>query len=225
MEDRARLSNDVYKHWRRWNATTKNTDVNCVWCGKVVRFGADLHEAFVKRSAVHVEQQDLIMVRENCFLVHHDCHMDYGQTTEMKRKALRMVALDRVNELYDVGKWYVSLWKKHELPVPHGLLVPRRMIPMHVGLRMMEYGAVMDNVHWPTDSSSWLIDGGKSGSWDYRALVMNKWAGRSRKGFRKPPEAWGAYDLDRVVRYLVEGYWLVYLSGVLGVGTPEEVLA
>ena len=54
----------------------------CDYCGKA---GAtDLHEWLVKRSALPRNKK--IFDARNCSLLHHLCHMQFGQTKQLKQR-------------------------------------------------------------------------------------------------------------------------------------------
>ena len=58
----------------------------CPWCDRPIRGAGDLHEVFVKRGDVPLALQAKIFVEGNVVILHHDCHMEHGQTTTMERR-------------------------------------------------------------------------------------------------------------------------------------------
>ena len=76
--------------------------LNPLKCGQI-------HEVFVKRSAVRVVDQDAIMVPQNCLVMHADCHMGHGQDPIVAVQAL-MVMKSREA----VAEWLAEL--KEALP-------------------------------------------------------------------------------------------------------------
>ena len=45
-----------------------------------------MHEWLLKRSAVPKSKKKKIFDERNCSLLHHSCHMEFGQTTAMKER-------------------------------------------------------------------------------------------------------------------------------------------
>ena len=65
----------------------------CDYCGEA---GAtDLHEWLVKRSAL--PRNSKIFDARNCALLHHLCHMQFGQTKQLKHR-LANIFIDRYGE-------------------------------------------------------------------------------------------------------------------------------
>ena len=56
--------------------------------GRWPDIGWDAHEYLVKRLSVPKAKRDLIFVVENVVPLHHDCHMQYGQTAIVREKCL-----------------------------------------------------------------------------------------------------------------------------------------
>lgn len=79
----------------------------CWWCGKAAHPNDELemHEAFIKRNALPRKLQYLIHVIENCVLLHHECHAEFGQSPEMKKQMLQM----KTDRGYDIQAWVNSL--------------------------------------------------------------------------------------------------------------------
>ena len=58
----------------------------CDWCGHWLNNEGDMHEWLLKRSAVPKSKKRKIFDERNCSLLHHSCHMEFGQTTAMKER-------------------------------------------------------------------------------------------------------------------------------------------
>lgn len=58
--------------------------LQCDWCNKWLFGLGDLHEWLVKRNALPKDKR--IFDERNCALLHHNCHMEHGQTTAMTEK-------------------------------------------------------------------------------------------------------------------------------------------
>ena len=58
--------------------------LQCDWCGKWLHGVGDLHEWLVKRNVL--PKNNKIFDERNCALLHHNCHMRYGQTRAMTEK-------------------------------------------------------------------------------------------------------------------------------------------
>lgn len=206
------LRAEVYRTHTKYDEKTRRTGVRCVWCGEIT-YTADLHEALVKRSAVHKSRQHLIFVKTNVVPVCHDEHLEYGQSKEMVRRALDALC-HRVGARR-VGKWYVSLWEEHGLSVPKGLLVPRKMIPGHRIIHHLETGAKLSNTVLP-ETDDWNVKTPRGGTTDWRVWVATKrfmnynprWAsGRlvtEKNGLRA----------DTAVLLIEDGYYYDYLTGI-----------
>ena len=88
---------------------SKLGQLHCPWCEEEITAyeKRDLHEALVKRSSVHKSKQHLIFSIENCVLLHHECHLQYGQTAEMKVRCLN--ALIKSVGAEHIRAWYLDL--------------------------------------------------------------------------------------------------------------------
>lgn len=228
MEERRKLRMATYRRYSKWDG--KKFWYPCPWCGEPVEKDSfDLHEAIVKRSAVPKDRQHLIFVPENVICLHHSpCHMEHGNTKEMKRRCLPVMI--RAIGAPRIGEWYVSLWKEHGLSVPRGILLGKREIPVYRCLELMRTGArlsdILDDV---AHAIAMLSDGdweikAKGKSWDFRALASLSWMGSRRRGWRKPPEEYAGVPLGILKDCLDTGYWSTYLAGVSGF-TIEELLS
>ena len=209
-KDRAELKVAVYLRHRTYVAGLGMVAF-CPWCKQVIVDEYDLHEYLVKRSAVPRDKQNLIMVSENCVPWHHACHMEYGQTKGAACKSLWAAA--RAISPHAIGKWYVSLWKEHDLEIPKGMLFPPELVSPSSGLHFFNKGC--DFLHIPRDGANWTISPGG----DIRGLAILEWQGR-KLPVRKPPVKWGNYNFSALVDAVDAGYWLDYLEGVLDCGGP-----
>jgi len=179
----------------------------CPWCHDQIIDQYDLHEFLVKRSAVNKRDQDLIMVPENVVVVHHRCHMAFGQTKEMARRCLEQAC--KVLSPTRVGPWYVALWKKHNLSVPTGLLIPPKDCPLSLALTYIDKGLQFRGHSGP---SSWKNEEGV----DARSLTYKRWQGKSPGGLMKGKIGGVTFSWDLLRLALDEGYWLNYLEGIVG---------
>lgn len=154
----------------------------------------------MKRSAVPVDKQYLIMVPTNCVPVHpnDECH---NQSKEMAHRCLSHI-VPRIYRAHQVGAWYVALWQEHGLSVPKGMLLPQKDIPMSTAYRLFKHGAAVLGM------TDWEPHGGQ----DVAALAILKWRGKKIK----KPKSWGKYGLGSLLEAIDTGYWLDYLEGVLG---------
>lgn len=182
--------------------------------------GADLHEALVHRGAVQREMQPLIFVKENVILVHHQCHIDYGQTKTMLRACLYEIC-QAVGARY-VGRWYRSLWQDHGLNLRRGILLPKKGIPMYICMGYLERGAELGRRQLPQGEDEWLIGRGTRHARDFRALCVKRWQGKTIKKIDRPPSSWAGYSVEVMLRLIRDGYWFDYLSYTFGFD-PQEV--
>jgi len=149
--DRNTLRVQVWRAHLRW-VPGQGLTVLCPWCQQPIRSDYALHEYLVKRSAVPVAKQHLIMVPENCIPWHNEpCHLRYGQTKEGAWRSLQ--AATRELTARAVGQWYVSLWKQHGLSVPRGTLPPGNVHNEH-GWR--SYLASVIGHGFPLTDEAWL---------------------------------------------------------------------
>ena len=78
----------------------------CPYCD--FRLATDMHEALVKRSDVQGwpdEKKILIFCEENCVILCHRCHMEYGQTSHMTEWFVDY----RERQGYDLKAWLRTL--------------------------------------------------------------------------------------------------------------------
>jgi len=233
MEERQRQRVAAYRRHATYDPGTREYRCVCPWCGgRIDRDNFNLHEAIVRRSDVPVDKQELIFVPENMIPVHSSCHSDHGNSREMKLRCL--LSMIRVLDASKIGRWYVSLWKEHELSVPKGILLDEKLIPARWCIDMMQVGA---RVHGELNGiaheivsmsdEDWIIRAGEE-SWDFRTLVAWKWQGHNKKSkkrnMRKPPEEHMGISASRLSYFLDEGYWTKYICGCCGF-TVEELLS
>ena len=184
--------------------------VLCPWCQEAISEGFDLHELLVKRSAVPVEKQDLIMVPENQVPVHPGCHLFHGQKKDFKLRGLWHAA--RTIGAANIGSWYSKLWLDHGLSVPHGILVPPEKLPLHRAPRLFDLACKLINFYPP----EWETPTGD----DVRVLALAHWTGRW-KPFARKYQWQGAIAgagiwVGKLDDMVVQGYWMDYLLGVVG---------
>lgn len=220
MGDRAWLKQTVYRaHIRSYGG---GGEVRCPWCLGIItkQGGADLHEALVHRGAVPRDKQGLIFVKENAILVHHDCHIEQGQTQEMEKRCLW--ALCKAIGARYVGRWYKSLWSDSLLSVKKGMLMGKKEFKVYQVITFLELGATLDNWKLP-DESEWALGSGRH-TRDYRALAAKRWQGKTIKKIDRPPPEWAGMKLVMMIQIIEDGYWFDYLSGVFGL-VPQEVVS
>ena len=194
---RTELKRVVLREHSTWDTKLRRAVVRCPWCGEEIDGGFDLHEYMVKRSAVPKDRQDLIMVLENVAPVHHQCHMQHGQTKEMTLKCYNAVA--HILSPGRIGEWYVSLWRDHGLSLPQGILYPPPAHSLASAMRMINMGLHFRDIGAPM---SWMTEDGI----DVRGPVIQRW----RTGKGRMPDGL-EIRAGTVSRALVEGYWHTYL--------------
>ena len=190
-----------------YSKADKRLVVVCPWCTNEVK-NPDLHEAFVKRSAVPKRKQDLIFHICNCLYVCHECHMHFGQTNEMTARCLAMAA--RTVTLPKVGMWYVGLWQEHKLHIQKGLLIPPKQTSTSTCLDIIKRGAVLRGLPRDLDwSVEWLDAKGR----DLRGAVIRYWKGKKTE----QPNPVNGVTFEMLWEALESGYWLNYLAPVFPV--------
>jgi len=56
----------------------------CDWCGGTIYDDADMHEWLIKRSNWPKDKR--IFSKYNSAILHHQCHMEHGQTKAMRER-------------------------------------------------------------------------------------------------------------------------------------------
>jgi hypothetical protein len=214
--DRRTLKRIASARYARYSAADRRTVVVCVVCEEFTT-SWDLHEALVKRSAVSPAKQDLIFCAENCVPLCKDCHMSVGQTADTAAKSLLTIATHYSAEA--VMKWYVSLWKEHEIPVPKGFVRPEKTFTVAQALAsFLPLGARITGLEMTDDESVWMMNPGTKHARDFRALCVLHWQGKvfrkERKQYRAPL-IWRGYNRADITKALREGYAMTYLCDVL----------
>ena len=144
-----------------------------------------------------VAKQHLIFVVENVLPVCHSCHTTSGQTNEFKSRAIRTLCQNLTAAR--VGRWYKSLWEKHELALPRGFLVPVKTITTATAIRHLLAGADLIGLDIrPTDVNSTAV-----------GQAISAW-----RGHRARPESLRGIPQERLVEALSEGYWYTYIKEV-----------
>lgn len=155
----------------KWNQLRKKLLYNegvarCLITDKVLVFdsGADIHEAIFKRNRFpkkfQAEHEDLIFSFENCALLDHQAHLDYGQWEVIKplhiwqRLRLGVDMLSWVNSVPMKEKsaetlLIEDLTKKFEMRIPL-ILSTRRPVP---GYEITQSPAM--EIIWPCDEETW----------------------------------------------------------------------
>ena len=200
MTRRQELRQRIYTLYSTYDEQARKMVTRCPWCQEPIEEGFDLHEYLVKRSAVPLDKQDLIMVPENLVPVHHDCHMKAGQSVEMTRACL--YAACRICGASDVGRWYASLWQEHGLSVRKGLLVPVKRTSIGSALNYFGLGCDLWGFKIEPQADTDEVIG----------MAITRWRGHDVDS----PDKYQGIPFAALVRALVDGYWLSYLLGVAG---------
>lgn len=75
----------------KWDSTERRVILRCPFCNKPIPEGqGELHHWLVKRGALPKHNFDRIDLPINMLIVHHDCHMQLGQTREGFEKCRQM---------------------------------------------------------------------------------------------------------------------------------------
>lgn len=199
----AELRYKVLQAHQQYIPAVKKLGLVCPGCGQYITAGWDPHEWLVKRSAVPVPLQHLILVPENVIPIHHKCH---NNSKELTRKCLTHLARSRTIALANIGRWYVSLWLDHGLSVPRGILYPPRDLPLSVRLRLFNQGCKLLGI----EIKDWQAD-----SIDIRGVIAARWIGKTRS-IPKLPREWQGIPVTEFYKAMSVGYWYDYLSGVIG---------
>lgn len=190
----------------------------CPVCDKPIENGWDLHEAIVARSAVPKDKQHLIMVRENCIPLHHTCHLERGNTELTTQKCI--IALCRNIGADKVGGWYTSLWQKHDLSVPRGLLVPKKDHSVNMVMHLMNVGSLVLG-KGKLIVEEWNRRDDK-GQYNLLSQAAVYWIGKRPRWRRKAKDISG--DLPELLKLIYTGYWVTYLLGIAGLDNPMNIL-
>jgi hypothetical protein len=182
----------------------------CAWCGEVIYGAFDIHEYLVKRS--HVKSDlERIMVPENMVPLHHECHMEKGQTREMRQRCL-LYACQSLGAKR-VAEWYREFVEINELQLPVGAVVPPKQLPPTVLRKYLRDGALVARRELP---EGWVIEG--SSALDLAPLA---WAGQTSrvtgsKLAKLRVSNHDSWDYPQLIRLCDEGYWYNYLLSLGG---------
>jgi len=181
----------------------KRLGLICPGCGKIITGGWDPHEWLVRRSAVPVAHQYLIMIPVNVIPIHPECH---DNSKELTRKCLVHLVPNGFAAIR-LGLGYEGLWRFNGLSVPKGSLIPPEDLPVAIRLRLFNKGCEILGIQideWETHNSV-----------DVRGCIMARWAGKTR-GIAKPPRKWQGIPVARLYKAMATGYWMDYLEGLIG---------
>lgn len=184
----------------------------CPSCLKELGSEFHVHEAFVKRGAVHIKKQPLIMVPENCIPVCPKCHGEIGQTEKMKAYCLAFAS--KTIGLTRVGQWYINLWQEHGLAIPKGYLVSEKKVPLNTSLIYMKDGLDLLGIPYHSWGEEWMFE-----NRDLRYIVINSLRGKGEK----LPETLNGVRTTSLFTAFDNGYWLHYISGVLAIDSTEVI--
>lgn len=106
MDSREYLRQRVIQTYMHWVPDYRSNIIICPWCNQPIRPGeGDLHHWLVKRSGVSPHDFERINVPENLILVHHKCHIAYGQTRKMfefcRQMAMSSYSLEALTDFYN----------------------------------------------------------------------------------------------------------------------------
>lgn len=207
----------IYNAYRRWSQEHKESVVTCMWCGELITpsTGFHTHEWLVKRSGMNPRHHDdLLFVPENVIPLHPHCHDDNGQRVEAARRALEHAARHITAD--KIGRWYVSLWREHDLTVPRGLYREPHEIPLYLGREMLMDGArlLCDDVL----PESWIHP--NDATVDVRDCAYAQFVTKKKPVHRelaaKLPDRYGGLSWRVWVDLARQGFWLHYLRGLIG---------
>lgn len=173
----------------------------------------DLHEVFVEKNDVAPPNQYLINVVENCIPLDHDAHIDRGSTKSSMAKCTPKMF--RNVGTVNIGEWYVSLWREHDLSMNRGMLIPIEDLSVTRLVEFMNLGAEIHQKPLPA-ARYWLNEG-----IDYRAAIATKYKGKNRHWARGTPNQWKEYYASDLIYYIEEGYWARYMLDVFGMYDVE----
>lgn len=177
----------------------------CPGCRRLIKDGWDPHEWLVKRSAVPVAKQHLIMTPVNIIPVHPGCH---SNSKELTRKCLPHL-VPAIFSASRIGMWYESLWRFNALSVPPGMLIPPKDLPVAMRLRMFMKGCEVMGIEiddWQMADDDWT---------DIRGTITSRWAGKTRNA-PKVPKRWHGMSTQLLYQAMFTGYWMDYLEGIIG---------
>ena len=106
---RIQLRQQVRLAYGQWDPLWQQRVMTCAVCSRPIggrwpNLGWDAHEYLVKRHSVPKAKQHLIFVVENVVPLHHDCHIQLGQTARARAKcldyAIRYLGAERIAAWY-----------------------------------------------------------------------------------------------------------------------------
>jgi len=212
MQDRKKLLSAV----RRQQSGQTNTGawgVPCPWCGGNIT-GGDLHEWLVKRHSVSKVNQDMIMIPQNVVLLHHECHMEAGQTRMMKKRILIQAVRNRTIDA--TGRWYKDLVDRHMHQIPSGFYVPMAETPAATVIYLTNI--VLDILDMRLkDYRLYDPAWGQAQDQDIRGVAWLQASGKKKFWTGSPPTIDGISSA-RYIEAAILAHWLGYLAGVCDVG-------
>lgn len=90
----------------------------CVWCGKPINGGFDPHHALVKSSSAKHPVVDNSIC--NRVPIHRICHSKHENDSELLTRSLDYL-IERLGA-ERIARWYISLWRAHDLSVAQGVV-------------------------------------------------------------------------------------------------------
>ena len=193
---REELRRKVYREYTFYSGG--NQSVRCPWCNRKLTGGNHLHEWLIKRNAVPVQRQSLIMTPENCILVCGDCHDQFGQTKKFKMRCLAQAV--RYLGATRIGTWYYDLSHSELRSLPQGDIFTRgattstTTIIRSLGLLVDTLSIAMPE-HWQGHAAI--------------GQAILAWRGKTHDNI-----SLGDLNLSQLVKLIEEARWLSYLQGV-----------
>ena len=110
---------ELGRFWKYWKSPATPEMVatynQCAWCNESFRNTAfDRHHWLIKRGALPKKLFNLINVLINVVPLHHSCHMEHGQSPQMKAKCLDFVG--KIAGVEYVQEWYNEIAAMTHLP-------------------------------------------------------------------------------------------------------------
>lgn len=90
----------------------------CPWCAEAIKRVDDcvMHEWLIRRAALPVKLQHLIMHEYNCVLAHYQCHADHETTEEFKLRCAKAQFARYGRD--KIKTWVASLMLRQVIAMP-----------------------------------------------------------------------------------------------------------
>lgn len=85
----------------------------CAWCGRKLGSYIDYHHWLIKRSALPKAMYALINVAYNIIPLHHNCHIQHGNTRTMLKRAMGVASSSYGAD--NLIQWYNSVAQRTHL--------------------------------------------------------------------------------------------------------------